>query len=325
MGFVVGDGSSQPLAVFHQVRATSKRPEMPPLTYLVASFVTSLAFDEGGHFFPCNWKGWTLLRIPDFVFPCDGRVCLPTVASLLAKLFSKFCSDAGDTAGGDHVFPWIDIICTALRWTCVSPRNRLPCERTCLEVLFRCRRCKWWRSRLSLAWSCTSSSWHCLSLRWTCVPPWPRQPPCKAFFEVLFWRRRYKRWRSRLSLDKDRHHLHSFALDVCASSRSPALWESFSKVLFRRRRFIKKAAFASFLGLKLRIFFPTLSFLAMDMSASAITPALWESAGLHGSSLSTKAFMSYLRWTLLLWRLAPSCNGHVCVPPALRQPRAKDS
>ena len=48
----------------------------------------------------------------------------------------------------------------ALRWTfaCVSPGKRLSCERTSLEVLFRCRRCKWWRSRLSSALSCTSSS-----------------------------------------------------------------------------------------------------------------------------------------------------------------------
>ena len=198
-----------------------------------------------------------------------------------------------------------------------------------LEVLFRCRRCKWWRSRLSSALSCTSSSRHCLSLRWTCVPPYIRQPPCKAFFEVLFWRRRYKRWRSRLSLDKDRHHLHSFALDVCASSQSPALWESFLKVLFRRRRF-KKAAFTSFLGLKLRIFFRTFSFLAMDMSASGITPALWESACLHGSSLSTKAlskvaFTSFLQLMDSTSLAACTFLGWTCVPPALRQPRVKDS
>ena len=39
---------------------------------------------------------------------------------------------------------------------------------------------------------------------------------------------------------------------------------------------------------------------------------------MHGSSLSTKAlsevaFTSFLGWTVLLWRLAPSCNGHVCL------------
>ena len=95
---------------------------------------------------------------------CAG---VPRLTCLLASFLRAWLpkNESVIPRGGLRVFPGFDVACRSLGRTCAPPPPRLPWERNSFEVLFRSRRCKRWRLRLSLNLSWASSSCQSLLLR----------------------------------------------------------------------------------------------------------------------------------------------------------------